>query len=399
MKLLFTGAAPWCNTGYSKPLRELLPRLIRAGHECALAPFFGWHGTATDTDVGGETVRLYPPARDAWFNDIIENHATQFGADAVITLQDVWILDGWGKRGFTWCPWMPIDCWPPTQPVLQALEGCFQPLSFSKWGRDQLRKSGWQSTRYMPIGVDLEIHQPRDQAQARCEAGLPVDGLIIGMVAANSSFPSRKSVPEVLQAWKRWKDGGGEGVLYIHTTIRLKGTKGIDFGHLVETLGLSWATMDDPDEEKRAQVDVLFPSQYRMWVSGYNDRSLATIYQSLDVLFHPSMSEGFGIPIVEAQACGVPVVTLEFTSMPELTFGGICLEPRQLAWVQRGGWRGVVDVDDLLGAIDWATWLRDDEQERLELARKAWEGARPFEWGRVVAEHWLPFLEELESWL
>ena len=83
MRLLWTGAAPWCQSGYGKPLRYLFPRLAAAGHEIALCAFYGWDGTTTETDVGGATVRIYPPARDGYFNDIIEYHAASWKAEAV----------------------------------------------------------------------------------------------------------------------------------------------------------------------------------------------------------------------------------------------------------------------------------------------------------------------------
>ncbi len=107
MRLMFTGAAPWANSGYSKPLRYLFPRLAAAGHEIALCAFYGWDGTTTETDVGGARVRIYPTARDGYFNDIIEYHAASWQAQAVITLQDVWILKDWGKKPFKWCPGCP----------------------------------------------------------------------------------------------------------------------------------------------------------------------------------------------------------------------------------------------------------------------------------------------------
>jgi glycosyltransferase involved in cell wall biosynthesis len=232
-----------------------------------------------------------------------------------------------------------------------------------------------------------------DKAQARRAAGLPVDGFIAGMVAANSSSPSRKSFPEVLLSWRDWWVGGGGGVLYLHTTISCKRNFGIDLQKMLDTLGLPWSTIDDPDEARRGAACVLFPPQHAMWCGAVDDTALMQLYNSFDVLLSPSQAEGFGIPIVEAQACGVPVVTLNITSMPELTFSGLCLEPAQRVWEDQGGWRGVAPVAEITKAIAWADDVLRSPTGHEHYSHKARAGAEDYDWDAVVAQRWLPFLE------
>ena len=390
MRLMFTGAAPWANSGYSKPLRYLFPRLAAAGHEIALCAFYGWDGTTTDTDVGGARVRIYPSARDDYFNDIIEYHAASWQAQVVITLQDVWILQGWGKKNFRWCPWLPIDTHPVSQPILKAIEGCHTPLVWVNWAKRELQQAGWMQTRVIPFGVDLALHQPIDRDAARAAVGLPDDGrFVAGMVAANSSYPSRKSFPEVLLAWVDFLNRGNEGLLYLHTTVTPKGKAGVDLANILQLLNLPWSTLDDPDQARKAAAVVMFPGQHEMWSGTVSDRKLAHIYNALDLYLAPSMAEGFGIPILEAQACGVPVVTLNNTSMHELTWNGIALEPLQLTWEQEGGWRGVAPVEGIADTIESAA--------HGGFTRRVPEQVAAFDWDVVVERDWLPFLTELEA--
>lgn len=58
------------------------------------------------------------------------------------------------------------------------------------------------------------------------------------------------------------------------------------------------------------QVDTIFVS---------NHADMALLYNSVDCLLFPSLYEGFGMPVVEALACGTPVVTSNVASLPEIT--------------------------------------------------------------------------------
>jgi glycosyltransferase involved in cell wall biosynthesis len=64
-----------------------------------------------------------------------------------------------------------------------------------------------------------------------------------------------------------------------------------------------------------------FVDQYSFRV-GIPQELLAAIYTSMDVLLQPSMGEGFGIPAIEAQACGTPIIVSNFSAQPELVGDG-----------------------------------------------------------------------------
>ena len=119
-------------------------------------------GGVADWSLNGVPVRLYPSVRDTRLNDIIHYHAKDFDADCVISFQDVWVLEGWGfPRGFTWLPWMPVDTEPVSPKVTSALEGCFVPMCYSKWGTEALKTAGWPTAKHVPLGVDLDIYKPQ----------------------------------------------------------------------------------------------------------------------------------------------------------------------------------------------------------------------------------------------
>ena len=61
-------------------------------------------------------------------------------------------------------------------------------------------------------------------------------------------------------------------------------------------------------------------------LTGYvEDEDLPVVYNLSEVFLFPSLREGFGIPIIEAMACGVPVITSNSSSMPEVAGEEACL--------------------------------------------------------------------------
>jgi glycosyltransferase involved in cell wall biosynthesis len=140
---------------------------------------------------------------------------------------------------------------------------------------------------------------------------------------------------------------------------------------------------------------VRFSDQYAQAIGVVGEDKMAWIYRASDVLLAASKNEGFGIPIVEAQAVGTPVVTTDFTSMPELTWNGIATPPAQRAWTPLDSWVAVPSVDNIYDALveihDWS------EAERIQWREYGQERAAAFQWDRLVAEYWAPMLAEIEA--
>lgn len=63
--------------------------------------------------------------------------------------------------------------------------------------------------------------------------------------------------------------------------------------------------------------------QYLYYPGYINNADLATLYNAAFAFLYPSLRESFGIPLVEAMACGTPVITGNTSSMPEVGGPGI----------------------------------------------------------------------------
>jgi glycosyltransferase involved in cell wall biosynthesis len=83
-------------------------------------------------------------------------------------------------------------------------------------------------------------------------------------------------------------------------------------------------------------------------------------YNSAEVFLYPSVFEGFGLPVLEAMACGTPVITANVSSLPEVAGNaGLCVAPHD-----RAAWTAALRM-----AYHDADWRRQAHQRGLEEAR------------------------------
>ncbi|MEO1030391.1 MAG: glycosyltransferase family 1 protein [Bacteroidota bacterium] len=100
-------------------------------------------------------------------------------------------------------------------------------------------------------------------------------------------------------------------------------------------------------------------------LTGYvSDSDLPVLFNLSDLFLFPSLREGFGIPIIEAMACGVPVITSNTSSMPEVAGDAACL----------------VDPNDTEGIYKAIAKIRTEERYRNQLIKKGLQRYTSFSW-------------------
>lgn len=378
MKISWMSNAPWVSSGYGNQTRIFCTRMKDDGHEVSVIALWGLEGGM----LNWNGIPVYPKGLQTWSVDIAAAHATHWGSRVLFTLFDAWPLvpEQLQQHGIRWIPWYPVDMDPIPPPVAKNVGKAYDRIVFSRFGQRMTENAG-MSCHYVPHGVDTNVFAPMNQDDARRAIGWPLDKFIVGMVAANKGNPSRKAFAEHMTAFARLHEKHEDTMLYLHTTSGQHGEHGgINLPQLAGELGIERA--------------VFYSDQYQQHM-GYPDLYMNYMYNSLDVHALASMGEGFGIPIVEAQACGCPVIVGDWTANSELCFSGWKVDKKDSApyYTPIGSYQFVPLIPALAECMEYAYRMKGNADYR----KRAREGALAYDADRVYQKYWKPTLEIIEA--
>jgi glycosyltransferase involved in cell wall biosynthesis len=372
--LLWHSNAPTTLTGYGTQTALFAPRVRDLGYEVTLnVPM-----SMTMCPITWNGMVMLGAAGDPLGNDLLPSRAQRY--DITLTLCDLFGLFPCAAQlaGRKLIHWMPVDCEPMGErdiATLRATGGI--PVAMSRFGFDQIRREGFEPL-YVPHGVDTGIFKPGEdpfaRAAYRAARGIGPDTFVIGLAAVNKP-DSRKGLDQQMQAFAIFHQRHPDSVLFMHTFPK----GGWELEKIALNLGIHNA--------------VIYPDAYTILGQMLPAEGVAEWYQSIDLLTACSEAEGFGLPILEAQACGVPVVTTDFSAMTELasshwTVGG------QRHWT--GGheaWWFTPDVEEIADYYEVAF----EHRENQAIKERARAFALEYDADLVASNFWKPALAECEA--
>ena len=377
-------------SGYSVAMKDILYRLAADGWPIAISAFHGIQGGSVDVEypveenpkLKGVKIRHYPQMVDPYGADGMYHHAKDYKADVVFSMQDIWPLDpAFLSQIKVWIPYFPIDKDPLPQNVLEKLKFAYKGITFSKFGHDLLEKSDFVSTLIVE-GTDVDIFKPIDQKEARAGLNIPQDAFLFSMVAANKENPPRKGFQEILEGFKLFHDKHPEAAMIF--TIQQVAPTGFPIRQYAQFLGIADRMFFVNDYEAMFKPSSLVIRQ---------------LLNAADCHLNVSQTEGFGLTIIEAQACGRPAIIQDCQSMPELIIEGktgFAAKTKSKRFTADLSYVNVADPESIYECMEKAYALLKDNQVQVALDCRKWV-VDNYNIDTIVNTKWIPFMEDLQD--
>lgn len=203
-----------------------------------------------------------------------------------------------------------------------------------------------EAVEVIPLGVEHERFKPSDDrtiAEARSKFGLVAPYLL-----HVSNYRPLKNLVRIIEAFMRVWEAGSKDIELV-----IAGGGGWRYEEF-----LRWV------EPYRAKGGIRMIGQVE-------EEWLPALYSGAELFVFPSLYEGFGLPVLEAMACGTPVLTSGVSSLPEVAGDAAIL----------------VDPTDVEAIADGMRRILGDQRLRTELRRRGLERASRFTWDVCARRH------------
>jgi glycosyltransferase involved in cell wall biosynthesis len=314
MRIAILSDSPFFPTGYSNQAKLLCKYLTDRGHEIH---FFanGYQGqNIVNSELEDGTkfpFKIYGQGRQPYFADTISELLRTIKPEAFIILLDTFMLhgdyanpaNGWflktdtsPAKVFFWYPsdggaGMPRGC----EFILQKVN---VPIAMAKFGQKQVKDYYKIETKHIPHGTEPDrfYKLPDEQRDELRKKWNLKDKFVVGVVARNQG---RKMLDRTIKAFANVNIDNA--ILFLHLDP-MDPAQIWDIRSIIARYNL---------ENK-----VRFSGMSAL--KGFKWSEMNELYNLFDVFFLSTSGEGFGIPIIEAMSCEVPVIATNYTTTPEL---------------------------------------------------------------------------------
>jgi glycosyltransferase involved in cell wall biosynthesis len=342
LTILWHSNAPWAGTGYGTQTKQVVQRMQRAGHNVAVNANYGLQATK----MIWEEIPIFPMGVEQYSNDTVRGNFADWtrehpGPAVCICLFDAWTMVERLWDGVPTAVWTMVDHQPIPPAVLSVLQRAnITPIAVTQFGLDQMERVGLEAL-YIPMAIDTNLYQPTDTFEGRTGReiiGFTEHDFVVSVINANKASSAggihRKAWAENLLAFSIFAENKPDAKLYIHTE-RFGNHGGLALDVLLKAVGLQ-------------KHQYRFVNQHAMH-NGIPNEAMAAIYTATDVLLASTLGEGFGLTLLEAQACGTVAIANNFSAQPELlgdgwlTKGQPYWDGAQMAWFNTPNIPSIVD--------------------------------------------------------
>lgn len=369
LRVLFCTEATYLSTGYAVFSKEVIRRLYQhpsleiAELACYCSPeeprrsLIPWKHYPNLPAAGNEEEkRAYESnpinSFGAWK---FEHICLDFKPHVVVVIRDPWmdnfVVTSPFRKHYNLLMMAPVDAIPLSPQWISDYSMADALTSYTDWGGRVLLEQTGGEINYLgstPPAADSVFQPVKDKKEHKKKYGLD-KVTVIGTVMRNQK---RKLFPDLFLSFKELlnQTGRNDLLLYCHTPYPDRNPW--DIPALLNEYGLSSKvlfTYKCKDTENRGGCGHAFPSFFSDYVkvcpncgslnamtadvnNGVNNDFLVELYNLFDVYIQYSCMEGFGMTQAEAAACGVPVMSLDYSGNSDVLrkVGGVPLQPLTL---------------------------------------------------------------------
>jgi glycosyltransferase involved in cell wall biosynthesis len=353
----------------------------KLGHEIGI---FAYWGLDSEHPINWEGIPIFTRFRDPWGSDIVSEHFSRFKADFLMPIYDIWVTPKIPEMVRT-VAYSPTDHDPPAMFLKAAMEKCWKLIPYCEWAEKSLKDAGLKNVmKNIPHGVDTKLFKPIDKIFCRKAFGLKedaMDAFIVGIVAGNYDKEGRKAWDKQLETLKIFRDQNPDCKLRIFLHTDIKNTiHGFDLQGMLNFFGLQ---------------DITYQPDPYYFIQPLPYEKMPYIYNMFDVHMLCSRREGFGLPNIESQACGVPNIGTDFSATSELTHPDLRVKVKDKIMTPILSWTAIPDSWDAAQKIEML-WKSPDKLEK----HKKWslEFAQKYDWyGDMVYGRWVKALDIIKE--
>ena len=382
-KVLFISDGPWTPSGFGTVIKNLVERM-KDKYEIGI---LSWQYVGNAQVIDG--IKYFPIGSHNFGKDTLPYVLEDFKPDTIITLGDYWMCGYLAESKYQtllqnlnikWFWYLPVDS--DVIPI-QYLDNNLlrypdKVIAMSKHGKKTIEKYVDREVDYIPHGTNTSIYKVTNKAKAK-ELYDYEDKFVIGCVARNQD---RKQLPRLLKAFSIFAKGKPDVILHLHCDIRDNMNMITDQSANIRYSSLACAMKTYDIGHK-----VKFTDKLQSYINGLPVEDMTELYNMMDVHAMSTSGEGFGLPIIDSMACGIPNVMTDYTTAKEflgentITGRGLRVSLSAKIYGSFGTERAIVNEQDFADALEV---LYNNRPLLHSLGVNAAEFAKDYDWKEII---------------
>ncbi len=390
MKVLIIGDSPTLATGFARVNRIAADAMLAEGWDVASLA-----SLVKEKPDDGTSIKYYIPnteGGDPWGFSEIKRVYEEYQPDVVYMTADPGTVTGAAAKlpdTAKFVGYIPVEGAPIVNPAWRSIMQSLRFFTCSKYGADVVKTAIGKDIDYVYHGIDNDTFRVNGMRDSVREAFGFKDKFLISVVATNVR---RKQLPRIIEAMSILKHQYKQDdiIIYMHTVpFQNYWLDGWNLPEIVRMYGVNQHVMFNEKMEK-------FNDNVPLTSSDPSSPGLVDILNASDLFVNVSQVEGFGLPAVEAMACGVPVIVTKYAAGWEMARGvGHGIEPHDWEVHKSGTMYGNVDPKGLAKEI---LKLKRNPSERARMSKLGLERVKDFDWSlfkkKLIEEIKLEYADE-----